>query len=323
MKRQWRWIGGGACGFVVLVELGLRWGFGLGNPVLSMADEATGYRFQPNQRVVRFGNEVIYNAYSQRSGPVVLPKPADQLRILMTGDSVLNGGTPTDQAEIITEALQTRLDAAGINATVLNASAGSWGIGNQWGYLRRFGTFDSDLLILQIGSHDLIQPTSEGDRVGVDFNYPEHKPLLALQEVWQRYLYPGMARRWGWPMTAEIPAPKDVNAQWQENRTQLRAIAEWSHRQNLPMWVLFVPYRVEVIPTPLEPLYRREFLDFLTEENIPVVDLHQHWQELPLSEVEGYYRDSVHLTPAGNEAVAIALQTAIKQQFLPAQEAQF
>lgn len=316
MKRQWQWIGGGAFGFLLLMELGLRWGFGFGNPVLSMADEATGYRFQPNQRVVRFGNEVIYNAYSQRSGPVVSPKPADQLRILMTGDSVLNGGMPTDQADIITEALQTRLGAAGINAMVLNASAGSWGIGNQWGYLRQFGTFDSDLLILQIGSHDLIQPTSKGDRVGIDFNYPKQRPLLAMQEVWQRYFYFAMARRWGWPLPIEIPAPQDVDAQWQENRTELRKIIEWSRQQDLPVWVLFVPYRVEVVPKPLEPLFYEEFFEFLEAENIPVVDLHQLWQVLPASEVESYYRDSVHLTAAGNWAVAIALQAALRENFL-------
>ncbi|TVQ52991.1 MAG: SGNH/GDSL hydrolase family protein [Spirulina sp. DLM2.Bin59] len=321
MKRQWRWICGGALSGVLLIELGLRWGFGLGNPVLSMADEATGYRFQPHQRVMRFGNEMIYNAYSQRSGPVVMPKPADQLRILMIGDSVLNGGTLTDQADIITEALQTRLKATGINAKVLNASAGSWGIGNQWGYLQSFGTFDSDLLILQIGTHDLIQPTSRGDRVGVDFNYPDRRPLLALQEVWQRYLYPPMARRWGWPLPAEIPAPQDIDAQWQKNRTTLRAIVEWSRQQNLPVWVLFVPYRVEVIPKPLEPLYYEEFFAFLAAENIPVVDLHQLWQEIPPSTVASFYRDSVHLTAEGNWAVAIALQAALEEQFL-SQESQ-
>ncbi|MEA5421294.1 SGNH/GDSL hydrolase family protein [Spirulina sp. CCNP1310] len=316
MKQRWQWLGGSALIVILLMELGLRWGFGFGNPVLSMADEATGYRFQPNQRVVRFGHEVIYNAYSQRSSPVVSPKPADQLRILMTGDSVLNGGTPTDQEEIITEILQTRLTAKGINAQVLNASAGSWGIGNQWGYLRKFGRFESDLLILQIGSHDLIQPTSKGDRVGVDFNYPDHRPLLAFQEVWQRYFYPPMAKRWGWPLPGEIPAPQDIDAQWQENRRQLRAILDWSRQQNLPVWVLFVPYRVEVIPEPLEPFYGEEFLTFLAAENIPVINLHQHWQTVPPAEVEGYYRDSVHLTPVGNKAVAIALQAALEEQFL-------
>lgn len=316
MKQRWQWLGSGAFSVILLMELGLRWGFGFGNPVLSMADEATGYRFQPNQRIVRFGHEVIYNAYSQRSNPVVSPKPADQLRILMTGDSVLNGGTPTDQEEIITEILQTRLTAKGINAQVLNASAGSWGIGNQWGYLRSFGTFESDLLILQIGSHDLIQPTSKGDRVGVDFNYPDHRPLLALQEVWQRYLYPNMARSWGWPLPAEIPAPPNVEAQWQQNRSQLRGILDWSRQQNLPVWVVFVPYRVEVIPKPLEPLYYGELLAFLTTEKVPMVDLHQLWQAVPPSEVEGYYRDSVHLTPVGNKAVAIALQSALEEKFL-------
>jgi len=72
-------------------EVVLRLAFGLGNPVLSQADPDTGYRFQPNQKIFRFGKHVEYNQYSQRSEPITLKKPKRILRILMTGDSVLNG----------------------------------------------------------------------------------------------------------------------------------------------------------------------------------------------------------------------------------------
>lgn len=103
----------------------------------------------------------------------------------MIGDSVLNGGNPTDQSQILSELFKAKLStsqvsASQVSAQVLNASAGSWGIGNQMGYLRKFGTFQADAVILQIGTHDLIQPTSTSERVGGDPNYPNQPPLLAI-----------------------------------------------------------------------------------------------------------------------------------------------
>lgn len=92
------WISGSVI-VVLITEVTLRLAFGLGNPVLSQADPNTGYRFQPNQKVFRFGKKVEYNQYSQRSDPIILEKPKEILRILMTGDSVLNGGNPIDQSQ--------------------------------------------------------------------------------------------------------------------------------------------------------------------------------------------------------------------------------
>ncbi|MGB3757886.1 MAG: hypothetical protein WBA07_16155 [Rivularia sp. (in: cyanobacteria)] len=93
-------------------EATLRLAFGLGNPVLSQTDTETGYRFQPNQKIYRFGKNIQYNQYSQRSEPITPEKSQGKLRILMTGDSVLNGGNPTDQSNIITvyhQIIQTNL----------------------------------------------------------------------------------------------------------------------------------------------------------------------------------------------------------------------
>ena len=131
------------------IEVTLRLVFGLGNPVLSQADIDTRYRFQPNQKVFRFSKNIEYNQYSQRSEPITLEKPKGLLRILMTGDSVLNGGSLIDQGQTISELLEAKLPALGHPSEVLNASAGS-GIGNQLGYLPKFGTFQGDAVILQM-----------------------------------------------------------------------------------------------------------------------------------------------------------------------------
>ena len=127
-------VAGGIISVLVATELSLRLALGLGNPVLVQVDSESGYRFQPNQKVWRFGRTIEYNRYSQRSEPIAAQKPTRTLRILMTGDSVLNGGNPTDQPRTITELFEHKLSASGHQAEVLNASAGSWGIGNQFGY---------------------------------------------------------------------------------------------------------------------------------------------------------------------------------------------
>lgn len=299
------WIPGAIILSFAIAELTLRWAFGLGKPVLSQADPDAGYRFQPNQKVFRFGKTIEYNQYSQRSEPTTRRKRPETFRILMTGDSVLNGGNPVDQAETISEQLEAQLSRSGRSVEVLNASAGSWGIGNQLGYLRAFGTFESDVLIVQIGTHDLTQPTSRGDRVGVDVNYPDRAPLLALEEAVTRYLLPKLQQNFpAVAPPAEIPATESPQAQFQQNLASFQAIAALARRNNTAIVVLYTPNWTDVLPSPSQPPYKKEFLRVLARLNIPILDVHNLWSALPRTSVEPYFRDSVHLTAEGNRAVA-------------------
>lgn len=298
---------------VLILETALRLKFGLGNPVLSQTDSATGYRFQPNQNITRFGHKIFYNQYSQRSDRLTSENPKNTLRILMVGDSVLNGGTLTDQQQTISEQLEAQIKKTGINAEVLNASAGSWGIGNQLGYLQKFGTFASDLLILQIGTHDLIQPTSVGDRVGIDPNYPDRKPFLAIQEMFSRYLLPQFSLRLHLqPAYPEIPLTLTPEEQFQENLLLLDRILK--RDRALPIIVLFTPNRIDVLPNADLPVYKTEFLQFLKTRHISFIDTHADWSQYPATTTESYFRDVVHLTPAGNSAIAKLLFEQICQR---------
>src|SRR5450432_2448943 len=100
-RRHWlRW------GIVVIVtllivaELVARFGLGLGDPPLSMADPTMEYINQPSKTYHRFHHIIHYNTYSMRSGEVT-PHKTDpsELRVLMIGDSVINGGAQTDDSE--------------------------------------------------------------------------------------------------------------------------------------------------------------------------------------------------------------------------------
>ncbi|MGB0560561.1 MAG: SGNH/GDSL hydrolase family protein [Spirulinaceae cyanobacterium] len=314
---------------LLLLELGLRWLTGLGNPALLQRDPEIGYRFVPSQRKHRLGRQLRYNRYSQRSEPLAQPPP--DRRILMTGDSVLNGGNWIDQSETIAEQLETQLNRATPNITieVLNASAGSWGIGNQWAYLQQFGSFESNLLILQIGTHDLIQPTSTGENIGADPSFPDRAPWFALQEVWSRYLWPqsfiqGPLRQLQSPAPEPNPKPRPnpeqiyaaQQEQFEQNLQILGELLAWAASQDLPVAVVYTPDRVDVLPPAdfpenYQPPFKAEFVEWLRSHPVPLIDIHQAWQALPPEVVTTYFRDTVHLTPAGNGAVAEEIAAAI------------
>lgn len=317
------WIAGGAIALLVATELTLRFAFGLGTPVLVQADPQTGYRFKPNQKVFRFGKRVEYNQYSQRSEPITPQKPSGKLRILMTGDSVLNGGNPTDQSQTIAELFEAKLAASGQTAEILNASAGSWGIGNQLGYLREFGTFNADAVILQIGTHDLTQPKSNSASVGNHPAFPTQAPLLAIQDAWTRYLWPALAGKLGLNSSgadfSASPTSQDPDQQYQQNMQMLKEIVKLVRRKNIPVFVLFTPNREDLIPKPSVPKYKSEFLRLLFTLQVPIIDSHKAWSTLPPTTVETYFRDEVHLNVAGNGAIALELfrQLCVRRQ-LPA-----
>ncbi|MEM8643087.1 MAG: SGNH/GDSL hydrolase family protein [Cyanobacteria bacterium P01_G01_bin.54] len=332
-------LGGLLLGSLLLLELALRGFTGLGNPVLLQVDTEIGYRFVPNQRKHRFGRHLHYNRYSQRSEPLAIPPPAR--RILMTGDSVLNGGNLIDQSETIAEQLEQWLNGNAANARltteVLNASAGSWGIGNQWAYLQKFGSFESDLLILQIGTHDLIQPTSTGEKIGQDPSFPDRPPRLALQEVWSRYLWPqGLIQqplRWRQQPASAQPSPQPqlsaeqieaaLQARFEQNLAYLSELLAWAEAEDLPVWVVYTPDRVDVLPPEdfppdFQPFLKAAFMDWLRSHQVPLIDTHTAWQALPPEVSATYFRDHVHLTPEGNQAVAAEIVSVmIEAEFLP------
>jgi lysophospholipase L1-like esterase len=292
---------------VGVLELALRL-LGFGNPALLLPDRDVGYIFAPNQIVYRFGNRIEYNQFSQRSEPIVAKKPEGTLRILITGDSVLNGNNTTDQKETISELLEARLVGVKQRVEVLNASAGSWGIGNQLGYLRKFGTFDSDVVILQIGTHDLLQPQGRSSWVENDSLKPDRKPVLAIQEVFYRHILPKLSSIFESNSEPAVVSAADKKAadkkKFGENMQQFEEIAALVRAKNIPLFVLYTPDRADLLPVPNQPKFKSEFFARLKVLKIEVIDIHEGWSKLPARRIEKYFRDGVHPTPQAHESIA-------------------
>ena len=176
------------CALLLAGEWFARSVLGLGDPPLSITHPRIEYLYAPNQDVRRFGKRFLVNDYSMRSAPFAARKGADERRVLVFGDSVVNGGNLTDHQDLATTRLahDLRPFAGGKKVVVGNVSAGSWGPGNWLAYSQAYGFFDADVVVLVASSHDV---TDNPTFAPLDPNtHPTKKPLLALTEGLTRYL---------------------------------------------------------------------------------------------------------------------------------------
>jgi len=179
---------------VAMCEAVLRFGLGLGNPILIEPDTACSYILKPDQDVIRFSVHTHINHYGMRADEVPAQRALGALRLLFVGDSLTYGTTRVDQREIFTEVL--RRDLPGMlqrPVEVLNASAGAWAPDNELAYVRSRGIFQSDIVLLVLNDGDLSQPRSTLAQVGAEL--PQKRPASAIGELYSRYIRPGWLHR--------------------------------------------------------------------------------------------------------------------------------
>ena len=71
-----------------------------------------------------------------------------------------------------------------------NISAKGWGPPSELAYLKQNGTFDADILILELSSHDYADVPTADPVVGISPDFPDKKPALALMDLVETYLVP-------------------------------------------------------------------------------------------------------------------------------------
>lgn len=284
---------------LILLELALRILFGFGDPLLYVGDAEIGYLLAPNQSVKRFGNRIEINEYSMRSPKFTLKPEIGTKRVLMIGDSIINGGWWTDQKDTVSEMI------ARSNLEVLNASANSWSPRNELAYLKRFGTFHADVIVLVINTDDLFGTPPSALGVGRNRNYPDRKPPSAIWEVVDRYLLPA----------SELPAElKKIQAEGGDRVginldaiRQIRAIAN----QNGAKFVLTITplLRELTVGSRDYELTARQRLTELTQtEQIQFIDFLNIFKS---SDPQTLYRDHIHLSPSGNRILSDWISQAI------------
>ena len=308
LKKRWKW-GILALGLIVGLELALRVLLGLGDPELFQKDDEIGYLVRADQNVKRFGNTIRINRYHQRSDDCGQLPAEGATRILVLGDSISHGGSSFSQEETYPELLKGELaKRLKRKVEVLNASAGSWGIGNELAYLKKFRTFGSHLVVLQTSSHDLIQAKSSSDAVGRNPSTPDSRPLCAITELFGRYLWP---RTFGQSYRAPQPT-QDKQARFEQNMVDLRELVSLARAGGADILVLHVPDMREIIKGQDFKKYdtwHKAFLAVCRDEKVPVLDLVTAWR----SRGDGpmLYADTMHPNADGNRVIVDALATKI------------
>ena len=156
---------------------------------------------------------------------------------------------------------------------------------------------------MQIGTHDLLQPPSSS--AGVENNplMPNRKPLLAMQEVFDRHVMP----RFSSVFVANSPGAgvQVPEAQrFRENMQRFEQIVALVRSRNIPLFVLYTCDRADLLPVPNQPKFKSQFVDRLKALKIPVIDTHAAWSKLPKTTVESYFRDGVHPTAPAYKSIA-------------------
>lgn len=300
----------GLAGITLIVEIGLRLFLGLGNPPLYIGDETIGYLLAPNQSIRRRGNQIKINQYSMRSDEITAEKPQGSTRIMLLGDSIVNGGWWTDQKDILSEMIEAELvkNAVIEKIEVFNASANSWNPRNELAYLKRFGLFEADLLVLVINTDDLFGTAPTSVVVGRDFNYRDRKPPLALIELYERYFVKQK------PIPELEAIRKEGGDRVGFNLEAIESIKAIADKNNTRFILAFTPLlrELESGSRDYEQKARNRLQELVGQQNITYIDFLPIFADFP--QPEFLYRDRIHLSPQGETIVSKTLIEAIEKQ---------
>lgn len=278
--------------FLIVSEMILRFIFGLGDLAIYREDKDYEYFYEPNQDVWRFGNHIVTNEFGMRSNKVNKKK---KFIILEFGDSVLNGGAHVDQNKLATTIEEVELNEKFDNQVqVLNISAQSWGLSNAYAFLEKHGDFDADIIVLVYSSHDLKDNMHFKKVVGVHSAWPNQKPLLAITDLWTRFIWPKTKALLGG--SAEYDYLKDfndskINPGWKN-------FFNYASKKKIPLLVYLHASKKEIQKGDFNT-DGKKIIQMCEDENVKVIsDLDA------LHEMNDAFIDDIHMNEKGQAVMA-------------------
>jgi lysophospholipase L1-like esterase len=303
-KSKYRWLLLVVAVVAPLVSLeiaGRYWG--LHHPVV-FERTTYGYRIVPGQDIRRFGNRAYFNSLGLRSEPASAVPAAGMVRILCLGDSVTYGGATTDQADTYPYQLQAQLGGVPGRIEVLNASAPGWAVDNELGWLRDNGTLSSRYVVLTLSTHDLFQPLAMSSTVGTHPSFPDHRPMLALEEIAVRYVLPRLL-----PSLDLADPGVRGDEQWTEemaraNRDSVLLMDQMVRNSGGTLVVMISTEAIDPNQSDLANSARRQLVEALDQRDVGVLNIDAAIQRYGRAAL---FRDTVHPNPEGNRVLAAAV----------------
>lgn len=256
--------------------------------------------FAPDQDVYRFHNRQLYNEYGMRSPAMnTVTQPH---RVMVFGDSVVNGGNLTDHA-----ALATTL-ATGTDIFFGNVSAGSWNPANIGAWIDEYGFLGAETGVVVLSSHDLADmPTF----APLDpSTHPMRRPVSALLEGIERYLpryLPTLSR----PKPGETPQAGDEN---ERGAAEIAALISRFAAQGVRMCLIQHQTRTELHDGPQSGYHAIQAL--FVDRDVPTLDFGPVL-EAALAAGTAPYRDDIHLNDEGQRLLVDALRECAAEARVP------
>jgi hypothetical protein len=287
---------------VGVCEAVLRFGMGLGNPILIEPDQSCSYVVKPDQSVFRFFHHTRINHYGMRSDEVSPVRSPGTLRIMFVGDSLTYGTSRVDQSQIFTERLHRDLPSIVHRPVeVLNASASAWAPDNEVSYILSRGIYQSDIVILVLNDGDVGQPRSTIADVGDDL--PQYRPASAIGELYSRYISPVILHTARHGDAGSRVAANDGSA-IRENLADLDRVEKYVIDAGARLVIVYLPFRGDIPGKDTAP---REILRAWTAAH-RVVMFNLESAELPYSSNEITLEDGVHFNAKGHWIIAQAIE---------------
>lgn len=282
---------------ICVLEISLRCFFGFCDAPLSIESPEYEYIFAPSQIRNRFGNLIKYNSYSQRSEE----PDSTKIIILGLGDSVINGGVQTDQKELATELASDSI------YQILNISAGSWGPDNCAAYIKKFGSFRAQKILLVVSSHDAHNIMTFEPVVGQSSSFPKAQYRSAIYELLDRYVIPRIIKH-----RKKFDPDKAVNdginitkgyGKFNPGFTELKQIAD---SLKIEMEIYLHPDKLECKNNKFNS-QGQEIINWANENNVILTS------GLDMGENEFSFRDNIHLNTTGQKILGNWLYQAARR----------
>ena len=265
-------------------ELLLRMIWGFGTMPLYVESKQYEYIFAPNQEMTRFGVHFYTNSYSQRADE----PDANRKIVLGLGDSVINGGSQTDN-----DSLATSIVSKNTEYQMLNISVGSWGPDNCAAYLKEQGLFGAKAMFVVLSSHDVDDCMDFVPIVGVHKSYPNEQYTLAIQEVIDRYVIPRLFVSENLDPDEKVLKGIDKGSNWNHGWDELKEIA---CQANIPLILILHAEKTELKAGDYNEKGQM-IQQWANENQIKLI------KDITILKEENY-RDNIHVNASGQRVLA-------------------
>lgn len=318
-------VAGGVGALVVLLavtEVALR-AVGFGNPPLVQLDPHIEYHLKPGNyrqfharidvnrwgmrgdevrdpksghRILLVGDSIVFGTFRLDQNELISVTLRNELQKLVTRGTTSSGAGADGVGADGAGADGTGADGTGTDGTahrteshesveVLNVAANSWGPVNQWAYLSRYGTFDADVAVWILSSHDWTDVPVPGAAALL----PTERFLTATQDlinvVRRRSFDDGSDPVQAVPLTAAA----------------IKRLIELLASRDIPLLVALHWSKPELESGALSPPGKL-LMAHLLEHGITPVSLAP-----ALQTTEQPYADSIHVSPSGAAAIGTYL----------------